>query len=63
MAYRKTINLKNLAQSHESEVEGLLNGIQRKPGSVLWTSELRAATRGGARKCLGIPMIEQKPQS
>lgn len=63
MEYRRTIKLDRLAHSRASEIEGMLDGIQGKPGSVLWTSELRGATRGGARKCLGIPMIEQKPQS
>ena len=63
MAYRRTINLDSLAQNRESEIEGMLDGIQGKPGSVLWTSEIRSTTRGGACKSLGIPMIEQAPQS
>jgi hypothetical protein len=63
MTHRKTVSLNLLAQSRESEIEGMLVGIQGKPGSVLWTAELRATTRGGADKTLGIPMIEQASQS
>ena len=60
---RKSFSLDVLAQSRESEIEGMLDGIQGKPGSVLWTSEIRATTRGGACKSLGIPMIEAEPRS
>jgi hypothetical protein len=62
MAHRRTISLESLAQSRESEIEGMLDGIRGKAGSVLWTSELRATTRGGM-KCKAIPTIEQAPQS
>lgn len=61
--HRKSFSLDILAQSRESEIEGMLDGIQGKPGSVLWTSEIRATTRGGACKGLGIPMIEAEPRS
>ena len=61
--HRKSFSLGILAQSRESEIEGMLDGIQGKPGSVLWTSEIRATTRGGACKSMAIPMIEAQPQS
>jgi hypothetical protein len=63
MAHRRTISLDRLAQSRKSQIEEMLDGIQGKPGSVLWTSEIRATTRGGVCKSLAIPTIEQAPQS
>jgi hypothetical protein len=58
MAHRRTISLDGLAQSRKSEIEEMLDGIEGKPGSALWTSEIRATTRGGS-KCMAVPVIEQ----
>ena len=58
MTHRRTISLDSLTQSRESEIERMLAGIQGKPDSVLWTSEIRATTRGGM-KCVVAPTIEQ----
>lgn len=63
MTHRRTISLDGLAQSRQSEIADMLDAIRGKPGSVLWTSEIRATTRGGMCKSLAIPMIEQATQS
>jgi len=57
MTHRRAINLGILAQNHTSEIEGMVAGIQGKPESVLWTSEIRASTRGGM-KCQVAPAID-----
>jgi len=57
MTLRRAINLDILAQNHDSEIEGMVAGIQGKPESVLWTSEIRASTRGGCKG--GIVPTEQ----
>jgi|BogFormECP04_OM1_1039644.scaffolds.fasta_scaffold108200_1 hypothetical protein len=57
MAQRGILNLGTLAIDHESEIEEMLDGIQGNPESVLWTSQIRPATRGGAPKCMAIPQI------
>jgi hypothetical protein len=58
MAHRRTISLDGLAQSRKSEIEEMLDGIEGKPGSALWTSELKATARRGS-KCMAVPVIEQ----
>jgi hypothetical protein len=49
MKHKRVISLSAVAQSHAAEVDAILAGIQGKPSSVLWTSQIRANVRGG--KC------------
>ncbi len=58
--HSRIISLDSLSHTREREIEELLAGIQGKPGSVLWTSDIRATTRGGM-KCMVTPMIEEAP--
>jgi len=58
MAHLGSTSLESLARGRAREVEGMLAGIQGKPGSVLWTSELRPSTRGGM-KCSVTPTIDE----
>jgi len=60
MTHRRTINLETLAQSRDSEIEGMVAGIQGRRDSVLWTSEIRATTRGGCKSLIALT-IEQTP--
>ena len=46
------INLRRLDQIRSEQVDLLVDGIRGKSGSVLWTSELRATSRGG--KCTPV---------
>jgi hypothetical protein len=61
MNRRRIIRLKHLARSHSAEIKRTLAGIHRNPGSSLWTSEMRATTRGG--KCLVVPLEDGSPQA
>jgi hypothetical protein len=43
----KTIRLNLLARIHRDEIDQMAQGIRGDADSVLWTAELRPATRGG----------------
>jgi hypothetical protein len=52
----KTISLRVLTLSHGDEIDLMQAAIHGNPDAPLWTSELRAATRGG--KCaLATPTL------
>jgi len=57
----RTTSLDSLANSRESEIDEMLAGIQGQPGSNLWTSEIRASTRGGG-KYVGVRLIDQSAE-
>jgi len=59
--HRRTVTLNSLGKNRESEIEEILAGIQGRSGGVLWTSETRAALRGGG-KCVGSTIIDESPQ-
>ncbi|HLI80458.1 MAG TPA: hypothetical protein VKV03_10775 [Candidatus Binataceae bacterium] len=49
MKSAKKLSLIQLMRSNGAEIDQLTRGIRGVSGSVLWTAEMRAATRGG--KC------------
>jgi hypothetical protein len=54
----KAIDLGCLARTNRDEIEHMEEGIRGDADSILWTTELRAATRGG--KPCGQGAIDEK---
>lgn len=51
----KAISLRVLTLSHGDEIDLMQAAIHGNPDAPLWTSELRAATRGG--KCMLVGQL------
>ena len=56
MDRERAISLNSLALSHSDDIDEMLAAIGGNPGITLWTSEMRAAVRGG--KPLGTTIID-----
>jgi len=51
----KSISLNGFTRSHSDDIDQMLSAIRGNSDSILWTAEMRPATRGG--KCLVTPTL------
>jgi hypothetical protein len=58
MTYRKPIALNSLSITRSNEISRMLAGIRGEADATLWTAEMRAATRGGKCRLIGVAIEE-----
>jgi hypothetical protein len=54
---QRVIDLSALANSHAADIVRMADEIRREGQGSLWTSDLRATTRGG--KCKTVPVDDE----